>query len=417
VGEETPSGEVPECAATPCDRFNLTVHLPPGIWNHKPGGLQVAIRWERFPNNLRLFVYRNGTLIATSAGIVATAQSVLIPMAENGDYAVYVAYDPDSPDPAIPYEGIAEVEYAAQLHPLRPLLPDLIMRPHRNVTFRSPPPFPVFNDAPPPGANCFRSEIAEEGARLCLRFDQVIANIGEGPLELRSALPHVDPLPPTGNIIQRIIWSDGDEEQRPGGTWEFHPAHGHFHYTGFALSRLFAANEAGEQIGLKPQRERRHRILTMRQDPSREAVVTGRKVSVCVVDIEIDAWGEKGDGPRTYNAPDCLFPQASDANFDYLIQGLTPGWADVYDWFLPDQYLDVAGLPDGFYILETIADPDNTVLEAHQSNNCGSVLIRLSNMATSPTVELLGPRSSCSASVSERELRQTDQPCTFRGCQ
>jgi hypothetical protein len=46
---------------------------------------------------------------------------------------------------------------------------------------------------------------------------------------------------------------------------------------------------------------------------------------------EIDNWTGKGDGPRTYNAPDCLFPQESDATNDYLIQGITRGWADVYE--------------------------------------------------------------------------------------
>jgi hypothetical protein len=33
---------------------------------------------------------------------------------------------------------------------------------------------------------------------------------------------------------------------------------------------------------------------------------------------------------------------------DYLIQGITPGWADVYDWYLPDQFIEVSGVPDGY---------------------------------------------------------------------
>ena len=58
-----------------------------------------------------------------------------------------------------------------------------------------------------------------------------------------------------------------------------------------------------------------------------------------MVDVEIDAWAEKGDGPRTYNAPDCLFPTESDEDNDYLVQGITAGWADVYEWYLPDRYI------------------------------------------------------------------------------
>ena len=83
------------------------------------------------------------------------------------------------------------------------------------------------------------------------------------------------------------------------------------------------------------------------------------------------------------------------AENDYLVQGITAGWADVYDWYLPDQYIEVTGVPDGVYILDTIADPDNTILEANESNNCGSVYVRLSNVATSPTAELLGPGPRC----------------------
>ena len=80
------TGEVPECAATGCDRFDLTLNLPGGVWENKPGGVQIAIRWTgaKFGDNLRLFVYRQNVLIAKSDGIIAIAQSVLIPAAANG---------------------------------------------------------------------------------------------------------------------------------------------------------------------------------------------------------------------------------------------------------------------------------------------------------------------------------------------
>jgi hypothetical protein len=44
-----------------------------------------------------------------------------------------------------------------------------------------------------------------------------------------------------------------------------------------------------------------------------------------------------------------------------------------YDWLLPDQYIEVTGVPDGSYILETIDNPDKAILEADYSNNCDSV--------------------------------------------
>ena len=63
-------------------------------------------------------------------------------------------------------------------------------------------------------------------------------------------------------------------------------------------------------------------------------VRSGNKVSFCLADTEIDFWGKKGDGPRTYIAPDCLFPAYSDATNDYYFQGITPGWGDIYDYYL-----------------------------------------------------------------------------------
>src|SRR4030095_11603371 len=116
-----------------------------------------------------------------------------------------------------------------------------------------------------------------------------------------------------------------------------------------------------------------------------------RKLSFCIADIEIDRWGEPGVARRSYFAPDCLMPQAQEADFDYLIVGLGDGWADVYDWFLPGQYVEVSGVADGHYLLESCADPDSKLRESDESNNCIGTLIRLSGMnTTSPQVETLG---------------------------
>jgi hypothetical protein len=253
------------------------------------------------------------------------------------------------------------------------LLPDLAARPQRNVTFTTPP--PIFFDGPPaPGASCFPSEIQERGAKNCLRFDQVFANVGEGPMELRFALPK-DPTSTAHNVYQRVHWSDGTFTDRPAGEWEYHVTHQHYHYLDFAMSRLWRSNEEGEQLGTQPVR-------------------SSQKIGFCLADVEIDGWLKKSTGVRRYNAPDCIFPDPtqSDANFNYLVQGITPGWADVYEWYLPDQYIEVTGVPDGYYLLETIANPDNLLLESNYTNNSGSVLIRLRHMGTPlQSAELLGP--------------------------
>jgi hypothetical protein len=382
------TGGVPECAPG-CSRFDLRVDLPESVWT-RPGGLQVSIRWSAAPfDNLRLYVYRNGSLLASSDGIIAIAQGVLIRDAVNGVYEVYAAYDPDSPSTAIAFDGLAEVEYDPLPAPSRRLMPDLEARPQQNLGFD--PGGIFFDNISAVYPSCYQTEVDEEGAQTCLRFDQTFANVGEGPMELRFSVPTGAP-EGSHDAFQRLHWSDGPPEDRPAGQVEYHPEHGHFHFASFGLSRLWKLDAAGNRSGRYPVREKRWRDA--RATPER----TGRKVSFCLADTTIDAWGKKGDGPRQYIAPDCLFPFESDGVTDYFMQGITQGWADIYDWYLPDQYIEVTGVANGLYALDTIADPDNLLLETDESNNCESILIRLSNMGTpQQSAQIVGRGPRCSA--------------------
>ena len=56
------------------------------------------------------------------------------------------------------------------------------------------------------------------------------------------------------------------------------------------------------------------------------------------------------------------------------------------------KYVEVTGVPHGIYILETTVDPDQTIIESDESNNCSSVYVRLKNVdSPSREAELLGP--------------------------
>src|SRR3982751_6579069 len=37
---------VPECASSPCDDAKIRVKLAAQIWQNKPGGLEISIRWQ-----------------------------------------------------------------------------------------------------------------------------------------------------------------------------------------------------------------------------------------------------------------------------------------------------------------------------------------------------------------------------------
>jgi len=80
------------------------------------------------------------------------------------------------------------------------------------------------------------------------------------------------------------------------------------------------------------------------------------------------------------------------------VQGITRGWGDIYDYYLPDQFIDVAGVADGDYILETSGDPEGRMVENSESNHCTSIRIRLRNMTSnSPSARIIGPGPACSA--------------------
>jgi hypothetical protein len=215
-------------------------------------------------------------------------------------------------------------------------------------------------------------------------------------MELRFAVPK-GTSPPLANVYQRIYWSDSPShsEDRLAGQVELHGTHGHFHFTSFGLSRLWAVDTGGAKKGPTLVRERK-----MKRTVPLQLVKSGQKVSFCLADTEIDFWGKKGDGPRTYIAPDCLFPASSDAVNDYFVQGITRGWGDIYDYYLPDQFIEVSGVPDGNYILETRGDPEGRMTEKSETNNCTSIRIRLQGMATrGRSAQILGPGPACSALV------------------
>lgn len=90
---------------------------------------------------------------------------------------------------------------------------------------------------------------------------------------------------------------------------------------------------------------------------------------------------------RAYKFPvECNRPNEVDPDTGktYLVNGITNGWADNYVWFLADQFIEVSGLGDGYYIIETTvgggAGEIDQIVEVTSDNNCGATLIHLTNM-------------------------------------
>ncbi len=329
------------CPVTGCVVYRFALVGRPG----EAADVTVSVHWrQRYDADLDLFVYGpEGSVVGVSAYDAGDTETVLLPAPPDGSYEVVVR-PVNGRD--LEYEGRIATLPPVRAEPLRDLLPDLVPLRARIVGMIG-----VRED----GSTCRAEETAERQALRCLRFDQIVANLGTGPLELRYAADAVS-LATAPAIRQRIRRSDGTAYDRVAGSYEFHAAHRHFHYTGFALTRLWAADPAGHRLGEAPVR-------------------SGRKNGFCLIDLLDIRWGFTGDPPPAYRR--CHDVTAAGPPDRALVNGISTGWADLYDAILPDQYVEISGVPDGDYLLETIADPDNTVREADESNNAVTLHIRL----------------------------------------
>src|SRR5262249_20126706 len=139
---------------------------------------------------------------------------------------------------------------------------------------------------------------------------------------------------------QRIYNSNGGYTEQQGGYVVWHAVHHHWHFQDYTQSTLWAVDASGTPVSSAP-------------------VAARAQNGFCGASTHIRPTYRRpaGLGPASYPAPDCLEPFSSSGGVDHFKQGLPTGWTDAYDWFLPDQYIDVAGVPDGRYLLATTVDP------------------------------------------------------------
>lgn len=170
-----------------------------------------------------------------------------------------------------------------------------------------------------------------------IRFSNEVANSGPGTFELHGS-PH---FPPDGlyDATQWIYDDTAGIDMEPVGTFEFHQAHNHFHFRDFARYEVWTQRDyqraaaknftVGQPIGVSP------------------------KVTFCVFD---------NDQPD----PNVGLPSRTYASCTPLMEGLSVGWGDVYDWLTDEQWvaLGQTPLPDGNYVLRSIADPFNKIYES-----------------------------------------------------
>jgi hypothetical protein len=186
------------------------------------------------------------------------------------------------------------------------------------------------------------------GHRL-LRMSTSTPNIGAGPLEIRGSTVVG---PDQQQVLQRIYRSDGSFYDRLAGTFVYHPTHQHTHFDGWAVYRLRSLLADGS-VG--------------------PIMAEGDKASFCLLDVV------PYDLPLESGATASAAPPYRYTTCGQMVQGISPGWADVYDLELDGQWIDITNLPNGPYWLEAEVDPEQRILELPEgeSNNLARIRILL----------------------------------------
>lgn len=118
------------------------------------------------------------------------------------------------------------------------------------------------------------------------------------------------PVPPAGVSTDVYVWSE---------------CHHHHHVTGYADYQLLGQNGV---------------------------VASGHKQAFCLEDIE----RVRDDA-------------AANPRFTCDSQGIQAGWADVYNGFLPCQWIDVTDVPPGQYTLKISVNPSQQIPESNYDND------------------------------------------------
>lgn len=192
--------------------------------------------------------------------------------------------------------------------------------------------------------------ITGSGSDRRLRFESALANTGKGPMEV---LPNNrKKCGERERHASQVIYRDVDRNgkftravdtrrtHRSAGCMIFHPTHDHWHFEAAARYALLRA--------------------------SGERLVSRRKVSFCLRD--------------STTVPERLvanpYPQFYGACSRDARQGISIGWADVYQNYLPGQSLRLPARK-GTFCLKTKADVENSLRETDNTDNVSVRAIRI----------------------------------------
>jgi len=229
-----------------------------------------------------------------------------------------------------------------------PVLPNLQVLPPHEATFLTPVTNGAFANDPQgldlQGAeSCHSEEHAEDAAVRCLRFAFGVRNTGLAPLQLH----HSGPMGLDHDLIQRVELAQGGFRDRPAGIARYHKTHGHYHHHDAVGLRLFRVPDP-DRGELEPAGAERSKGFAHRNELLRD-------------------WHR-------------FYPTWNHYGF-----GLAAGWADIYEWDRPGNYIDFGTNGDGYYLIRMWADPVSGVAESNERDNVGYTYFRV----TGDEIELI----------------------------
>lgn len=175
----------------------------------------------------------------------------------------------------------------------------------------------------------------QEGLRRVVRFTTTTPNHGTGHLMIGSAATNP-------------------------GLFAWGACHGHDHFLDFAAYRLWTKAGYEEWRRARQAHPNQTASEVLSGTPGlADAFLAGHKQSFCLVDSK-----------RYHETAASHFRHCGD-------QGLSRGWADVYIAALDGQFIDVTGVPAGWYVLEAEVNPERVFEERDYERNQAALLFFL----------------------------------------
>lgn len=204
--------------------------------------------------------------------------------------------------------------------------------------------------------------ISRSGSRRRLRYSTTIVNVGTGPFELHGRRNNTGASEMA--VAHRIFDDAGGwrDVATPAVTIFSGDGHDHWHVRDLQLSALYRLDDGA---------------LLARSD----------KRGFCFWDNVAHQLSLPGAPPSPeYHESGCGGPNSLST-----AMGLSIGWGDIYPSTLPDQYIDVTGLPDGLYRLIVTADAEGWFAESDEDNNATWADIELYDRGRRVRVVSYGP--------------------------